>query len=409
MKKRVVITGVGVLSSIGIGKKAYWESLANGKSGIKRISLFDASNLRSQIAGEITDFIASDYIDVKEAREMDRACHFSIAAAEMAVKDANIILNEDAGVVVGTGLGGITTDDAQHKIFHTKGPRFVHPLAVPMAMYNASASHISMRYGLMGPGFTIATACTSGTHAIGEAYRLIKDGYTDVVLSGGTDATISEGIFSGWCALRVLSKRNDMPETSCRPFSKDRDGMVLGEGAGFVVLEELNNALRRSVPIYAEVIGYGTSYDASHITAPNAKGQAKAMGIALKNAGIHLDEVNYINSHGTGTALNDKVETETIKTVFGEKAYSIAVSSIKAMIGHTLGAAGAIGLVTCCLAMQDNIVPPTINYTEPDPECDLDYVPNNARKVELNVVMSNSFGFGGNNGVLILKRFDKEG
>ncbi len=404
MNRRVVITGIGIITCVGIGKEVFWDSLVKGKSGIKRISFFDPSRYRTQIAGEIRDLDPLEYMDKKEVRDTDRVTHLSLAATEQAIKDTQIKLNENTGIIIGTGIGGITTDDIQHNLYESKGPRFVQPMAIPMIMYNATACHISTRYGLMGPGYTVTTACTSGTNAIGEAYRLIKYGYADVMVTGGADASISPAIFSGWCALRVLSSINDDPEGACRPFSKNRKGMVLGEGAGIVILEELEHALRRSVPIYAEIIGYGSSYDASHITTPNVNGQVKAMNTAINEAGILPDEVGYINAHGTATALNDKVETEAIKRTFGNKAYSIPASSIKPLTGHTLGASGAIELIACCLALRDNIIPPTINYTEPDPECDLDYVPNTARKAEINIAMSNSFGFGGINGVLIIRR-----
>jgi|WetSurMetagenome_2_1015567.scaffolds.fasta_scaffold02893_9 3-oxoacyl-[acyl-carrier-protein] synthase II len=405
MRRRVVITGLGVLTSLGIGKDAFWDALVHGKSGIRKISTFDTSHLRSHIAGEINGFDPLEYIDRKEVATIDRVCQFSIAASELAVRDSRIRLDKDAGVVVGTGLGGIITDDAQHQIYHAKGPRFVHPLTIPMSMYNASACHISQRFGIKGPGFTLSTACSSGTHAIGEAYRLIKDGYADVNIAGGSEATLSQGIFSAWCAMRILSRRNDTPEQACRPYSKDRDGMVLGEGAGFVILEELSRALKRDAPIYAEIIGYGSSYDASHLTAPDVHGQAMAIDKAIRGAEIRPEEVDYINGHGTGTSLNDKIETDSAKMIFGQSVYSIPMSSIKPQIGHTLGASGALGLIASCLSLRDNLIPATINYTEPDPECDLDYVPNTARKANLNIVMTNSFGFGGNNGVLVTRRF----
>jgi 3-oxoacyl-[acyl-carrier-protein] synthase II len=404
MKRRVVITGLGPLTSLGIGKDTFWEALVHGKSGIRKISSFDTAHLRSHIAGEINGFDPVEYIDRKEAVTMDRVCHFSIAASELAVRDSGIRLDRDAGIVVGTGLGGIITDDVQHQVYHTKGYRFVHPLTIPMSMYNASACHISQRFGIKGAGFTLSTACSSGTHAIGEAYRLIKDGYADVNIAGGSEATLSQAIFSAWCAMRILSRRNDTPEQACRPYSKDRDGMVLGEGAGFVILEELSHALKRDAPIYAEIIGYGSSYDASHLTAPDVNGQAVAIDKAIREAGIRPEEIDYINGHGTGTSLNDKAETDSAKMIFGQSAYSIPMSSIKPQIGHTLGASGALGLIASCLSLRDNLMPATINYTEPDPECDLDYVPNTARKANLNIVMSNSFGFGGNNGVLVIRR-----
>ena len=405
MNRRVVITGIGTVTCVGINRDSFWDAIINGRSGIKRISFFEPSQHRTQIAGEIRDFDPLKYIHSKEVKDMDRISHLSIAATEEAVDNAGGKLSKDTGIIIGTGIGGITTDDIEHSLYNLKGPRYVHPLAIPMIMCNATACHISKRYGLMGPGYTVVTACTSGTNAIGEAYRLIKNGYTNTIIAGGVDASIPPGIFSAWCAMRVLSTMNDNPEGACKPFSKDRGGMVLSEGAGIVVIEELEQALKRSANIYAEIIGYGSSYDASHITAPNGNGQAMAMEIALKEANLPPSEVDYISAHGTGTVLNDKIETMSIKRVFSNKAYSIPISSLKSMIGHTLGASGAIGLIASCLSIRDNIVPPTINYTTPDPECDLDYVPNKARKSNLNVIMLNSFGFGGSNGVLIIKRF----
>lgn len=407
MKRRVVITGLGPLSCLGMGKDVFWDALVRGKSGIRKIRAFETAHLRSHIAGEVPDFDVLEFLDKKDAATMDRVCQFSVAATELAVKDSGVRLDKDAGIVVGTGLGGIITDDLQHEIYHTKGHRFVRPLTIPMSMYNASACHISQRFGVKGPGFTLSTACSSGTHAIGEAYRLIKDGYTDTAITGGSEATLSPGIFSAWCALRVLSRRNDTPEQACRPYSKDRDGIVLGEGAGFVILEELTRALKRDARVYAEIIGYGSSYDASHVTAPDVNGQALAIERAIREAQVAPQDVDYVNAHGTGTGLNDKAETDTAKMIFGQHAYSIPMISIKPQVGHTLGASGALGLIASCLSLRDGLIPATINYTEPDPECDLDYVPNTARKAELNIVMSNAFGFGGNNGVLLIRRLSR--
>ncbi len=402
--RRVFITGLGIISALGIGKEAFWSSLKEGRSGIDRITLFDASQFRSQIAGEIKGFDPVNYLNRKEVRDIDRATQIAIAAAEEAKEDAGINFDEYHGIVVGTGLGGITTDDEQHRVLYTKGHRFVSPLTIPMAMYNATECHLSRRFGIKGPGYTLSTACASGLHAIGEGYRLIKEGYTDAVLCGGTDATLSEAIFAAWCAMRILSKRNDDPKGACRPYSKDRDGMVLGEGAAFVVLEDEEAVSRRNGKIYCEVVGYGMSHDASHITAPDVNGQTKALSMALRSSNTNPEDVDYINCHGTGTLLNDKVETESIKRVFGERAYTIPMSAIKPFVGHTLGASGAIGVVATVLAIKGSLIPPTINYTEPDPECDLDYTPNVARQKEINVALCNAFGFGGNNAVLVLKK-----
>ncbi len=395
---------MGVVSAAGIGKEAFWGSLSQGKSGIDRITLFDTSPLRSQIAGEIKGFDPLKYMDRKETRDMDRTSQIALAAAIEAQADAAIDLQEDCGVVVGTGLGSITTDDEQHRVYHTKGYRFISPMTIPIGMYNATECHISKRFGIRGPGFTISTACASGLHAIGEGYRLIKEGLTESVICGGTDATLSEAIFAAWCAMRILSKRNDQPQSACRPYSKDRDGMVLGEGAAFVVLESERSVIDRGARVYCQLAGYGISHDASHITAPDVRGQTKAIEMALRSANTSIDEIDYINCHGTGTQLNDKVETDSIKRVFGERAYHIPMSAIKPIVGHTLGASGAMGMITTVLAMQNSLIPPTINYREPDPDCDLDYTPNVARTKDIQVALCNAFGFGGSNGVLVLRR-----
>ncbi|MCX8069160.1 MAG: beta-ketoacyl-ACP synthase II [Thermodesulfovibrionales bacterium] len=404
MAKKVFITGIGVVSAIGIGKDPFWENAVEGKSGIKKITFFDTANLRSQIAGEITDFDPLNYIDKKEIRDMDRVTQLALAAVDEAVKDSQVRLKKDCALVVGTGLAGITTDDIQHKIFYTKGCKFVSPLTIPIGMYNSTECHISKRYGIKGPGYTISTACASGLNAIGEGYRLIKEGYAEQAICGGTDASLSEAIFCAWCAMRILSKRNDDPQGACRPYSKDRDGMVLGEGAGFVILENEDSAKSRGAKIYGEIIGYGLSHDASHITAPDVIGQSMAIKKALQSANISTTDVDYINCHGTGTTLNDKVETDSIKTVFGDYAYKIPMSAIKPLIGHTLGASGALGVIATCLTMTNSVIPPTINYTEPDPECDLDYTPNKSKSHEIKTALCNAFGFGGNNAVLVLRR-----
>jgi 3-oxoacyl-[acyl-carrier-protein] synthase II len=405
MRKRVVITGLGTLSAAGTGKEDFWNSLKAGKSGIRRITLFDPSPFRSQIAGEIQGFDPSLYIDKKELRWMDRVSQIAVVASQWAVDDAGINPGEDTGMIIGTGIGGILShQDLFEQYFH-RGPAKIYAHSLPKIMYNATAGHISMRFGLKGEGYTVSTACASGAHAIGEACRLIRHGYARMMIAGGTDVPLTPHLHGCWCALRVVSTYNDTPETASRPFDKNRNGFVLGEGAGIVVLEELEHALARSATIYGEIIGYGTSFDASHLTAPNAGGQALAIQRALDDGHVSPEDIDYINAHGTSTKINDKVETEVIKKVFGKRAYSIPVSSIKSMIGHTIGAAGAIEVIACCLTMRDNIIPPTINYSEPDPECDLDYVPNKARQADVTTVLSNSFGFGGNNAVLILQKY----
>lgn len=406
-KRRVVVTGIGLITPFGVGKERFWQAVKEGRSGIKKIQRFDPSPFKSQMAGECRDFDPLQFLDAKEVYRMDRVSHLAVAATSLAMHDSGLKTNSHkAGVILGTGLGGITTDDEQHKILHTKGHRFVKPMAIPMIMYNAAASHISMRFGLKGPGYTISTACTSGAQAIGEAYRMIKHAYAEAMIAGGSDAPLSFGIFSAWCALRVLSTRNAEPEKACRPFSKDRDGMVLAEGAGIVVLEELRHALKRSAPIYGEIIGYGITNDAYHLTYPRLEGEIKAMKRAIEDASISADEVDYINAHGTATPVNDLVETKAIKKVFANRAYSIPVSSTKSMIGHAMGASGAIEFITCCLSIGHDLIPPTINYITPDPKCDLDYVPNMPRKKIVDIAISDSFGFGGNNAVLISKRYN---
>jgi 3-oxoacyl-[acyl-carrier-protein] synthase II len=405
-ERRVVVTGTGSVTPFGIGSEKFWDAISSGRSAITRIRNFDSSQLKCQIAGACHDFDPTFFVDPDDFRRMDRVAQFAVTAGTLAVRESGLPKNScETGVIIGTALGGATTDDAQHELLHTKGARFVQPTAIPMIMYNAAASHISNRFGFKGPGYTITTACASGTQAIGAAYRLIKHGYADAMVAGGADAPLSFGIFSAWCALRVLSTRNTDPASACRPFSHDRDGMVLAEGAGIVVLEELQSALQRSAGIHCEIIGYGSSNDAHHIVQPAAEGEAIAIRNALNDALLSAEDVDYINAHGTGTIINDKVETEAIKNVFKKRAYSIPISSTKSMIGHTMGAAGAIEFITCCLSLQHDLVPPTINYSASDPQCDLDYVPNVSRNKTINVAISNSFAFGGTNAVLAVKKF----
>ena len=402
MHRRVAVTGMGVVAATGLGLDAFWQAVVQGKSGIRQISFFDTSPFRTKIAGEVPDFDPLQFVNERSLKYMDRICQLTLAAAQEAVASGG--LDEDSGLIFGTGIGGITTSDKQHGVLHTLGAKGVRPMDIPMIMCNAAASHLSMRYGLKGPGYTIVTACASASNAIGESVRLIRHGYADSVLTGGADATISSAIFYGWNKLRVMSKRNDTPQSSCRPFSKDRDGMVLAEGAGVLVLEEMERTKSRGATIWAEIIGYGSSYDATHITAPNVDGQCLAITRALNDAGIAPADVDYINAHGTATLANDKVETESVKRVFGSVETAPPLSSIKPVTGHSLGCAGALEIIASCLALRDNIMPPTINYSVPDPECDLDYVPNQARAKELSVIMSNTFGFGGNNAVLVLRK-----
>lgn len=410
--KRAVITGLSLITPLGIGIEENWRKLIKGESGISRISSFDPSNFSTQIGGEVKDFNPEDYMDKKEARRMDRFAQFSVAAAKMAVADAGLDVNElnpdEVAVMIGSGIGGIATWEEQHKMFLEKGPNRVSPFFIPMLIVNMGSSNAAIALGLRGPNYAIVSACASGAHSIGEALRLIREGRAKVVIAGGSEASLTPLALAGFCSMKALSTRNDEPEKASRPFDAQRDGFVLAEGAGVVVVEELEFAKKRGARIYGELIGYGMSCDAYHITAPepNGKGAILCMESALKDAGISRDEVDYINAHGTSTHLNDLTETIAIKSVFGERAYKIPISSTKSMIGHLLGAAGAVEFIVSLLSIRDNIIHPTINYEYPDPECDLDYVPNKAREVKVDVILSNSFGFGGHNATLIARRFE---
>lgn len=406
-RRRVVITGLGVVSPLGVGQKAFWENITAGKSGVGPIELFDASPFRTRIGGECKNF-GPQLVDYADASRLDRVGQMALAAACEAVTDSGLTeADEDStGVVIGTGIGGITTIDEQQKALHVRGPRFVSPLTVPMSMFNAAAGHICIRHKFRGPSFTVSTACSSGSNAIGEAFRLIQHGYATTMLAGGTEAPLSYGIFSAWNALRVMSTRNDAPTEAVRPFSKDRDGLVLAEGAGVVVLEDLEHATKRGARIYGELVGYGYNNDGYHSTRPSVDGQAKAIRKALADAELTVDDIDYVNAHGTATSANDSTETQALKAALGERAYKIPVSSIKSMLGHSMGAAGAIEFVASCLTIRDGIVPPTINYHSPDPVCDLDYVPNDARDVKVDALLSNTFGFGGCNAILAVRRFN---
>lgn len=403
-RRRVVVTGFGLVTPFGVGQQLFWEGLKAGRSAIAPIERFDASEFRTRIAGECKtfDIAACDYVD---ADRVDRVSQFALAAASEAMRNSGLEIDDEdaAGVILGTGIGGITTIDAAQKALHTKGPRFVSPMTVPMSMFNAAAGHICIRYGLRGPSFTVSTACSSGANAIGEAFRTIQHGYATSMLAGGADAPLSYGIFAGWNALRVMSQRNDAPASAMRPFARDRDGLVLAEGAAVVVLEEYEYARRRGANIHAELIGYGFNNDGLHSTRPSAEGQVKAMRRALVDAELDISAIDYINAHGTATNANDATETEAVKALFGARAQTLPMSSIKSMLGHSMGAAGAIEFVASVLSLRDGVLPPTINYQEPDPLCDLDYVPNTARDMPLDTVLSNSFAFGGCNAILALR------
>lgn len=411
MKKRVVITGMGVISPVGTGINAFWDALVKGRSGIGPISRFDASDLPTRIAGEVKDFDPMQYLDKKEARRMDRFTQFALCATQMALADAGLNVDnvdrERLGVVLGTGIGGTQTFEDQHRVLLERGRSRVSPFFVPMMIANLAAGQISIWLKALGPNFTVVTACASATNAIGEAFKVIQRGDADCVITGGTEAAVTPMSMAGFCAMKAMSTRNEEPQKASRPFDRDRDGFVLSEGAGILVLETLEHAQARGARIYGELAGYGCTADAYHITAPAPDGSraARAMALALQDGGILPEEVDYINAHGTSTDLNDKLETLAIKKVFGDHAYRVPVSSTKSMTGHLLGAAGAVEAIACVLAINHGIIPPTINYENPDPDCDLDYVPNQARPAQVEVALSNSFGFGGHNASIVIKSF----
>jgi 3-oxoacyl-[acyl-carrier-protein] synthase II len=412
LKRRVVITGLGLTTPLGIGLDNVWHRILDGQSGVAPITRFDASHHDTKIAAEVKDFRPEDYVPAKEVRRMDLFILYALAATKFAVESAGLdMTKEDAervGVIVGTGLGGLPTLEKYHSILLDKGPGRISPFFIPMLIANEAPGNIAIQYGMKGPNLSIVTACATGAHSIGDAYRVIQYGDADVMVAGGTEANLTPLTVGGFNALKALSTKNDTPEKASRPFDKERDGFVIGEGAGIVVMEELEHARQRGATIYAEIVGYGYNGDAYHITAPSPDGDGaiRCMRMALKDAGISPEQIDYINAHGTSTDLNDASETIAIKAVFGEKAYRVPVSSTKSMIGHLLGAAGAVEAIFSILAIRDRICPPTINYENPDPECDLDYVPNTARKHAITYVASNSFGFGGTNAVLIFKRFE---
>ena len=411
MKRRVVVTGIGLVTPLGIGVEKTWQSLCEGKSGVGRITRFDPSELPSQIAAEVKDFDPADFIEKKEIKKMDRFIQFGIAAAKMAVEDARLeiteAISERVGVYVGAGIGGLPAIESNHIKFLEGGIKKLTPFFIPMVIINLVSGHIAIMVGAKGPNSAVVTACATGTHAIGDAFKIIQRGDADIMIAGGTESTISPLAVGGFCAMRALSVRNDEPEKASRPFDALRDGFVMGEGAGVVILEELTLAEKRGAKIYAEVCGYGMTGDAYHITspAPEGVGAARCMNATLKDAGLSPDDISYINAHGTSTKFNDENESSAIKAVFGKKAYDIPVSSTKSMTGHLLGAAGGIEAVFSVLAIDRSVIPPTINYEFPDPECDLDYVPNKSRAYSVDVALSNSFGFGGTNACILFRKF----
>lgn len=412
MRTRVVITGLGVITPVGNDIPTFWNSLTTGVSGIDYVTAFDTSEYSTKIAGEIKNFNPEDFIDKKEVRRMDRFVHFAIAASKQAIANAGLNIEESnanrIGVYIGSGIGGLITLEENHTTLMEKGPRRVSPFMIPMMIANMASGLVSIHTGAKGPNSAAVTACATGTHSIGDATEIIRRGHADVMIAGGSEATISPLAFAGFGNMKALSTHNDEPQKASRPFDLNRDGFVMGEGSGIVILESLEHAQKRGATIIAEVVGYGMSGDAYHLTAPAPEGEgaARAMAEALRDAGLDASNVDYINAHGTSTDYNDKFETMAIKTIFGEHAYKLAVSSTKSMTGHLLGAAGGVEAVACALAIRDGIIPPTINYETPDPDCDLDYVPNESRKQPVRVAMSNSLGFGGHNASIILKAFE---
>ncbi len=409
--RRVVLTGLGAITPVGNSAEELWSALTHGRSGIGPITKFDAATYPTRIAGEIKNFDPLAYVDKKDARRLDPYLQYAVASAVQAVTDASLdpakVDSERFGVLIGSGIGGITTLlDGEHVLLQ-KGPDRVSPFIIPMLIINMASGLVSMRFNAKGPNSSVVTACATGNHAIGDAFKLIRYGEADVMIAGGAEAMIVPLTIAGFCAMKAMSTRNDDPLKASRPFDAGRDGFVCGEGAGIVVLEALEHAVRRDARIYAEVIGYGMTGDAHHMTAPDPEGDgaARAMTLALKSAGLQAGEVDYINAHGTSTPYNDKFETLAIKRVFGEHARKLAVSSTKSMTGHLLGAAGGVEAIATALALHHGILPPTINYETPDPDCDLDYVPNQARKQDVEVALSNAFGFGGTNATLALRKY----
>lgn len=412
MKRRVVVTGMGIVSPLGIGLENNWAAICQGRSGIGPITKFDTTEYPCKIAGEVKNFDPSAYIDKKDQKKMDIFIQFALAAGTMAIKQSGLVIDESTadrvGVLVGSGLGGLSTIEKYHTMLLENGPKKVSPFFVPMLIVNLAPGQISIYFGCRGPNSSVVTACATGNHSIGEAFRIIQRGDADAMIAGGVESTITPLAVAGFCALKALSTRNDEPQKASRPFEKNRDGFVMSEGAGILVLEDLDKAQQRNATIFAEIVGFGCNADAYHITAPspNGEGAAKCMQLTLDDAGLKPEDIAYINAHGTSTPMNDLSETMAMKTVFRDHIKKLPVSSTKSMTGHLLGASGGVEAIFSLLAIRDSIIPPTINYEEPDPECDLDYVPNVARKKEVRIVMSNSFGFGGTNATLIFKRFE---
>jgi len=412
MERRVVITGVGMVSPLGIGNRENWEALLQGRSGIGPITRFDASDYSCRIAGEVKGYNPEDWVPKKDVKKMDLFIHYAMAAAEIAMRDAGFQVEaseaDRVGVYIGSGIGGLPSIERQHAILLKEGPRRVSPFFIIGLIVNMASGQVSIRYGAKGPNQAACTACATGTHAIGDAFEIIKRGDADVMIAGGCEGVIAPLCVGGFSAMRALSTRNDDPGRASRPFDADRDGFVIGEGAGIVILEELGHAVRRDAAVHAEVAGYGVSGDAFHVSAPSEDGDGpvRVMRRAIQDAGIDPSAIDYVNAHGTSTPQGDAVETCALKKVFGDRARTVAVSSTKSMTGHLLGGAGGLETAIVALAIREGIVPPTINYATPDPECDLDYVPNEARRMRVNYALNNSFGFGGTNAALVLKKYE---
>ena len=407
------MTGIGLVSALGLDTESTWKGLLQGKSGVGPITHFDAGRFSSRIGAEVKNFDPLAYVDVKSARKMDLFILYAIVAAQCAVRSACLKVNKKnaarIGVYIGSGIGGFGTIEAEHSTFLSKGPRKISPFFIPGSIANLAAGQVSIRFGTTGPNSATCTACSAGCHAIGDSFKIIERDAADAMIAGGSEAAITPMGVGGFAAMRALSTRNDEPERASRPFDRDRDGFVIGEGAGIIILEELEHARGRGAPIFAEIVGYGMSGDAYHMTAPpeDGSGAVRVMKATLQDAGVDPTEVDYINAHGTSTPPNDRIETQAIKTVFGKHADRLAISSTKSMIGHSLGAAGGLEGGITALAIRDQILPPTINLDNPDPECDLDYVPDQARKTEIRYALSNSFGFGGTNACILLKRYEE--
>jgi 3-oxoacyl-[acyl-carrier-protein] synthase II len=412
MDRRIVITGLGMVSPLGIGIQENWSALLKGRSGVGPITRFDATDYPCRIAGEVKGFNPEDWVSKKDVKKMDLFIHYAMAASEIAMKDAGFQVTaaeaERVGVYIGSGIGGLPSIERQHAILLKEGPRRVSPFFIVGLIVNMASGQVSIRFGAKGPNQAACTACATGTHAIGDAFEIIKRGDADVMIAGGCEGVIAPLCVGGFAAMRALSTRNDDPQGASRPFDAGRDGFVISEGAGIVILEELGHAVRRDARVYAEVAGYGVSGDAFHVSAPSedADGPVRVMRAAIRDAGIDASAIDYVNAHGTSTPQGDVVETRALKKVFGERARKVAVSSTKSMTGHLLGGAGGLETAITALAVRDDIVPPTINYTTPDPECDLDYVPNEARRMSVTYALNNSFGFGGTNAALLLKKHE---